>query len=45
MPEVTWAQVQKRRAEYENWTDVRLILDTSDKSAEQLLCHALDYLT
>ena len=44
MPEVTWARVQRRRAEYEAWTDARLTLDTSTKSAEQLLAEALDYL-
>jgi predicted kinase len=45
MPEVTWARVLERRAEYEDWTDARLILDTSAKSAEQLLGDALNYLT
>jgi hypothetical protein len=39
------AQVQKRRADYEDWTNVRLILDTSAKSAEPLLGYALNYLT
>jgi predicted kinase len=44
MAEVSWARVQRRRAEYEAWTDARLTLDTSAKSADQLLAEALDYL-
>jgi predicted kinase len=44
MPEITWARVLERRAEYETWTDARLTLDTSTKSAEQLLADALEYL-
>jgi predicted kinase len=44
MPEVSWARVQQRRAEYEAWTDARLTLDTSAKSADQLLAEALNYL-
>jgi len=44
MPEVTWARVLERRAEYEGWTDVRLILDSSAKTAGQLLDDALKYL-
>jgi predicted kinase len=44
MPEVTWDRVQRRRAEYEAWTNARLTLDTSAKSAEQLIAEALNYL-
>jgi predicted kinase len=44
MPEVTWARVLQRRAEYEPWTDQRLTLDTSIKTPERLLAAALDYL-
>jgi predicted kinase len=44
MPEVTWAQVLKRRDEYQAWTDARLILDTSAKSAKQLIAEALNYV-
>jgi predicted kinase len=44
MPEVTWDRVQRRRAEYEAWTDARLTLDTSAKSADQLLAEALNYV-
>jgi predicted kinase len=44
MPETTWAQVLQRRADYEAWTDARLILDTSAKSAEQSLAQALNFL-
>src|SRR5271155_809369 len=29
MPEITWARVLERRAEYEAWADPRLVLDTS----------------
>jgi predicted kinase len=44
MPEITWARVQRRRAEYEAWTDARLTLDTSAKSADQLLAEAMKYV-
>jgi predicted kinase len=44
MPEVTWDRVLQRRAEYEPWTDPRLTLDTSARSAEQLLVAAVNYL-
>ncbi|WP_249779337.1 AAA family ATPase [Bradyrhizobium sediminis] len=44
MPEVTWNQVLERRAEYESWSDARLVLDTSTGSAGQLLDEALNYL-
>ena len=44
MPEVTWARVLQRRAEYEPWTDQRLILDTSTQPVEQLLMAAVNYL-
>jgi predicted kinase len=44
MPEITWARVLERRAEYQAWTDARLELDTSKKSPEQLLAEALDYV-
>jgi hypothetical protein len=44
MPEVTWARVLERRAEYEAWTDARLIVDSSARSAEQVLAEALNYL-
>jgi len=44
MPEVSWARVQQRRAEYEAWTDARLTLDTSAKSPEQLLAETLNHL-
>jgi predicted kinase len=42
MPEITWTRVLQRRAEYETWTDQRLTLDTSAKSAQQLLAEALN---
>jgi len=44
MPEVTWARVLERRAEYQAWTDPRLELDTSAQPPEQLLAEALDYV-
>ena len=44
MQEVTWARVLKRRAEFEAWTDPRLVLDTSAAAPEQLLASALNYL-
>jgi predicted kinase len=44
MPEITWARLLERRAEYQAWTDARLELDTSTKSPEQLLAEALDYV-
>ena len=44
MPEITWARVLQRRAEYEPWTDQRLVLDTSLEAPERLLAAALDYL-
>jgi hypothetical protein len=43
LPEVTWARVLERRAEYEAWSDARLVLDTSHASPEQLLGEALNY--
>jgi hypothetical protein len=43
MPEITWAQVIQRRAEYQTWIDARLTLDTSAKSVGQLLAEALKY--
>jgi predicted kinase len=44
MSETTWNEVQQRRAEYEAWTDVRLILDTSIEGPEKLLAEALNYV-
>jgi predicted kinase len=41
--ELTWARLLQRRAEYEAWTDPRLVLDTSRKSPAQLLSQALNY--
>jgi predicted kinase len=42
--ELTWANLLQRRAEYEAWTDPRLVLDTSHTSPAQLLAQALSYL-
>jgi predicted kinase len=44
MAEVTWARVEKRRAEYEAWTDARLTLDTSAHPPERLLAEAIEYV-
>ncbi|MDP3076028.1 AAA family ATPase [Bradyrhizobium sp.] len=44
MREVTWARVLERRAEYEDWADARLILDTSADAPEGLLAAALRYV-
>ena len=44
MPEVTWAGVEKRRTEYEIWSDARLTLDTSAHPPERLLAEAIGYL-
>jgi predicted kinase len=43
-PEITWARLMQRRAEYEAWTDPRLVLDTSRTSPAQLLAQALNYV-
>jgi hypothetical protein len=42
--ELTWARLLQRRAEYETWTDPRLVLDTSRTSPAQLVPQALNYL-
>ena len=44
MSEVTWAGVEKRRTEYEAWTDARLTLDTSAHPPGPLLAEAIGYL-
>jgi predicted kinase len=44
MPEVTWARVLQRHAEFEPWMDARLVLDTSIDAPEKLLAQALDYV-
>ena len=45
MPEVTWARVLERKADYQTWADARLVLDTSARSTGQLLDEALAFLT
>jgi predicted kinase len=44
MPEIAWARVLERRAEYEAWADARLTLDTSVEASERLLAEALNYV-
>src|SRR5262245_41470771 len=41
--QLTWPRLLQRRAEYEPWTDPRLVLDTSRTSPAQLLAQALNY--
>ena len=41
--EITWVHLLQRRAEYEPWSDPRLVLDTSRTSPAQLLTQALNY--
>jgi predicted kinase len=41
--EITWAHLLQRRAEYEPWSDPRLVLDTSHTSHAQLLTQAMNY--
>jgi predicted kinase len=41
--ELNWASLLQRRAEYEAWTDPRLVLDTSRTSPAQLHAQALNY--
>ena len=45
MPEITWARVLERRAEYEAWTDARLTLDTSVQILDRLLDETLIYVS
>jgi predicted kinase len=42
--ELTWARLLQRRAEYEAWTDPRLVLDTARTSPAQLLAQSLNYV-
>jgi predicted kinase len=44
MAEITWAQVEQRRAEYEPFVDARLVLDTARKTSEGLVAEALAYI-
>jgi predicted kinase len=41
--QLTWPRFLQRRAEYEAWTDPRLVLDTSRASPAQLISQALSY--
>jgi hypothetical protein len=43
IPEVTWADVEKRRTEYLEWNEKRLVLDTSDSPTNNLE-KALEYI-
>ena len=45
MPELRWERVLERRAEYEPWCDVRLVLDTSTQPPDRLLAEAIRYVT
>jgi predicted kinase len=44
MPDIKWARVLERRAEYEAWTDERLTLDTSVAAPQSLLSKAMSYV-
>jgi predicted kinase len=44
IPEVAWADVEKRRNEYLEWNEKRLVLDTSDSPAHNLE-KALEYIS
>ena len=44
MPETTWDRVQERKAEYEEWRDARLSLDTAYETPEALITRAMKYL-
>jgi len=44
MAEITWANVLQRRAEYEPWSDPRLVLDTAHKTVETLIAEAWAYI-
>ena len=43
MPEVSWARVLERKAEYETRSDERLLLDSASHSPEQLIQRAAEY--
>lgn len=43
MPEVDWARVLERKAEYQPWTDERLVLDSARDMPEVLIAKAIDY--
>lgn len=41
MPELTWDRVEERRAEYQPWTDDRIVLDTSAEPLGDLVARTL----
>jgi len=44
MAEITWTEVEQRRADYEPWSDLRLIMDTARESVEGLIAEAVAYI-
>ncbi len=44
MPEITWAAVERRRVEYEPWSDSRLVLDTARGTVDTSIAEALAYI-
>ncbi|MEL6287095.1 MAG: ATP-binding protein [Pseudomonadota bacterium] len=44
MPETTWDRVQERKAEYQEWCDARLRLDTAYDTPEALISRAMEYI-
>ena len=43
MPEVDWERVAERKAEYQAWTNDRLILDSAIDAPDVLIARAVDY--
>ena len=43
MPEVDWDRVVERKAEYQPWTDDRLVLDSASEVPDILIARAIDY--
>jgi predicted kinase len=43
-PELTWARVEARRAEFQPWYDLRLVLDSCALDEDAMIHEALDHL-
>jgi predicted kinase len=44
MPEITWARVEERRAEYEPWSMDHITVDSANKSPEALVRDVLTHM-
>jgi predicted kinase len=44
VPDLTWSRVEQRRAEFEPWRDLRLVLDSSELDEDAMIQRALDHL-